>query len=40
MSNGNFNTINVKQLNFTGDHILKRAVSNNTNLKCVTVEIT
>ena len=24
MSNANFNTINVKQLNFTGDHILKR----------------
>lgn len=24
MSNGNFNTINVKQLNFTGDHIFKR----------------
>ena len=23
MSNGNFNSINVKQLNFTGDHILK-----------------
>ncbi len=24
MSNGNFNTINVKQLNFTGNHIFKR----------------
>lgn len=24
MSNGNFNTLNVKQLNFTGNHILKK----------------